>query len=169
MSTENEQRSARIDNGRFFILVVIVIAAMLVTTCCLSILFLNQRRQPRLTPQQETPVSSIPTESLPKVLPTSYYSIHLPIILSAPVSVSASEQIWIVTKIKYQGYAVGGRRYDLATLMRVDNHDTVKAYCINWGWDTPDIGTEYLLNAAGVFVPVVEPEKDPFQRFLMIK
>jgi hypothetical protein len=85
---------------------------------------------------------------------------------SISVSVSVSEQIWKVTKIKILGYELDGQRYDVAIFKRVDSQDTVKAYCMNRGWDTPDIGTEYLLKAGGIFVPLYKSDAHPIQRFL---
>jgi hypothetical protein len=167
MLSKNEPKFARIKNGPVSTLVVIFIAVILVSICAWSVMSLNQQKNPRPTLQQDIPVILIPTASLPAVMPANLFSIRLPIILSA--SVSVSEQIWKVTKIKNLGYELGGQRYDLATFKRVDSQDTVKAYCMNRGWDTPDIGTEYLLNAGGIFVPLQESDAHPFQRFLMIQ
>lgn len=173
MLSENEPESTRIENGLILSLGVLFIAVSLVSICALSVMLLNQQKQPRSTPQQDIPLILIPTAAMPAAMPASYFSIRLPNILSeagsGPVSVSLSEQVWTVTKIKYLGYELDGQRYDLAAFKRVDSQDTVKAYCMNPGWDTPDIGAEYLLNAGGIFVPLEEPDADPLQRFLMIQ
>jgi len=171
MLSENEPESTRIENGLILTLGVLFIAVSLVSICALSVMLLNQQKEPSPTPQQDIPLILIPTAAMPAAMPASYFSIRLPNILSGSGSgsVSVSEQIWTVTKIKYLGYELDGQRYDLATFKRVDSQDTVKAYCMNRGWDTPNIGAEYLLNTSGIFVPLQEPEADPFQRFLMIQ
>jgi hypothetical protein len=161
MLNRAEPRSARFENGPGLILGAIIIAVLFVTICALSVMLPNLQKEPRPTPQQ------VPAASLPIATPANLFSIRLPIILSA--SVSVSEQIWKVTKIKNLGYELDGQRYDLATFKRVDSQDTVKAYCMNRGWDTPDIGTEYLLTEGDIFVPLYEPDAHPFQRFLMIQ
>jgi hypothetical protein len=170
MWRDNETKSTRIGNNPFFILGVIFVALVLVTICVLSVLSLKLQKGLRPTPTQE-----ILTASIPAAMPANYFSIHLPVILSGSVSVagsvivSVSEPIWKVTKIKSLGYELDGRRYDLAIFKRVDGKDTVKAYCINRGWDTPDIGTEYLLNTEGIFVPLYQRDANPLQRFQMIQ
>ncbi len=171
MLSENEPKFARIENRPDLILGVIFLAIILLAICGLSVMLLNPQKEPPPTPQQDMPVILIPTASLPTAMPANHFSERLPLILSGSVSVfvSVSEQIWKVTKIKKQGYELDGKRYDLATFKRIDGEDTVKGYCINRGWDIPDIGTEYLLTAEGIFVPVQEPDAGPFQRFLMIK
>jgi len=169
MLSENEPESTRIENGLILSLGVLFIAVSLVSICALSVMLLNQQRQPGPTPQQVNPVIFIPTAAPSTALPASYYSIRFPNVLSGAGAAPVSEQIWTVTKIKYLGHELDGQRYDLATFMRVDSQDTVKAYCMNPGWDTPDIGAEYLLNAGGIFVPLQELDTDPLQRFLMIQ
>jgi hypothetical protein len=161
MISENEPESARIENGSILILGVIFIAVMLMTICALSVLLLNQQKEPRLTPQPDIPVIFIPT-----VMPI-HFLISLPVTLSG--SVSVPEPIWKVTKINNLGYHLGGQRYDLATFTRIDGQETVQGYCINRGWDIPDIGTEYLLNAQGIFVPLYEPDTHSIQRFSKIQ
>lgn len=170
MSSNSEQRFSRYENERGLILGVIGVVIILMTICALSILLLNQRKA-SLSKTQEPPLL-FATEPAPKAIPPSNYFVRLPVILTAGGVVSApasTEQIWRVTRVKYLGYEIGGRRYDMATFQRLDTQDTVKAYCINPGWDTPSIGADYLLKADGVFVPVYEPAADPLQRFLMIK
>jgi hypothetical protein len=167
MLNENEPETARNENGPILILGVIFIAVILMTICALSVLLLNRQKEPRPTPQQDIPVIFIPTASLPTAMPVNHFPIRLPIILSG--SVSVSEQIWKVTKIKNLGYELGGQRYDLATFTRIDGQDIAQGYCINRGWDVPDIGTEYLLNAGGIFVPLYESDAHPIQRFSKIQ
>jgi hypothetical protein len=161
MLSENEPNSARNENGPILILGVIFIAVILMTICALSVLLLNQQKEPRPTPQQDIPVIFIPT-----AMPI-HFIINLPVTLSGQLSVS--EQIWKVTKIKSLGYELGGQRYDLATFTRIDGQETEQGYCINRGWDIPDIGTEYLLTAGGIFVPLYEPDTHPIQRFSKIQ
>ena len=173
MLSENEPESTRIENGLILTLGLLFIAVSLVSICALSVMLLNQQKQPSPTPQQDNPVIFIPTAAPPTSLPASYFSIRFPNILSSAgvgsTPAPVSEQIWTVTKIKYLGHELDGQRYDLATFMRVDSRATVKAYCMNRGWDTPDIGAEYLLSAGGIFVPLEESRDDPLQRFLMIQ
>jgi hypothetical protein len=170
MSYENEPESARILTGPVIILVVLFIAFLLMTICALSFWFLDRQKEQSPIPQQDIPAVSVPADSLLNTMPTDDFSIHLPAIFSgrAPVSISVSEQIWKVTKIKPLGYASGSRRYDLATFRRADNQETAKGYCINPGWETPMIGTDYILTTEGTFVPLQESKADPFQRFLKI-
>ena len=168
MISENKPELARNKNWAVLILGAILIASVLMTICVLSVLLLGPQNEPRETPTREMLMIDMPT-----AMPASHLSISLPIILSGSrpvVSESVVQsQIWKVIKIKGLGYELDGQRYDLAVFKRVDSQDTVKAYCINQGWDTPDIGTEYLLNTEGIFVPLQEPDADPFQRFLMIQ
>jgi hypothetical protein len=166
MLGENELKSDRIENGPFLILSVIFIVLLLAAICAVSVMLLNQLKEPRPTSQQDIALILIPTASLPAAMPANQFSIRLPVILSGSVSVSG--QIWKVTKIKSLGYELDGQHYDLATFTRLDSQDTVKAYCMNRGWDIPEVGTEYLLNAEGIFVPLYEPDTHPIQRFLMI-
>ena len=165
MLSENEPKSARIENAPVLTLGVIFLAVILVAICALSVMLLNQQKEPLPTPQQDKPVILIPT-----AMPANHFSTRLPIILSGygTVPITVSEQIWKVTKIKSLGYELDGQHYDLATFTRIDGQDTVKAYCMNPGWDIPDIGTEYLLNSGGIFVPLYEPDAHPIQRFLKI-
>jgi len=173
MSSENEPKPARILTGPVLFLVVLLVACLLVSACALSFWWLNLQKETSSNPQQDNTVMVLPTESLLDTMPTDHYSIVLPMILSGPVSVSrsvpASEQVWIVTKIKYLKYELDGQRYDLATFRRVDNQDTSKGYCINRGWEVPEVGTEYLLTTEGIFVPVRESKDDPLQRFSKIQ
>jgi len=169
MLRENEPELARKVYRTDVILGALFIVIIFLTICVLSVILLSPQKEPRPTPQQAIPVILIPTASLPTAMPANHFSTRLPIILSGSVSVSVSEQIWKVTKIKILGYEFDGQRYDLAMFKRVDSQDTVKAYCMNRGWDTPDVGTEYLLNAGGIFVPLYEPDAHPFQRFLKIQ
>ena len=94
---------------------------------------------------------------------------QLPIILGGFGSVSGSEQIWKVTKIRTQGYELNGQFYDLATFLRIDGLDTAKGYCLNPGWIIPEIGTEYILTAEGIFVPLHESVAQSLQRFSRIR
>ncbi len=171
MSSSSEQRFSRFENERGLILGVIVVVILLMTICAASILVLNQRKA-SLAKTQAPPSLLFVTEPAPKAIPPSNYFVRLPVILSAGGVVSApasTEQIWRVTRVKYLGYEIGGRRYDMATFQRLDTQDTVKAYCINPGWDTPSIGADYVLKADGIFVPVTEPAGDPLQRFAIIQ
>jgi hypothetical protein len=169
MLSENEPRSARYENWPSLLIGLLLILGILLTVCALSVLLLNRQKQPHSAPQPEIPVMLIPTAAMPKAMPVNYYSIRLPIVLSGSGSSPVSVQIWKVTKIHTQGYELGGQRYDLATFTRIDGQDTVKGYCINPGWDIPDIGTEYLLTAGGTFVPLQEREAHPFQSFFKIQ
>jgi hypothetical protein len=167
MLGENEPKSVRIEKGSVLILSVIFVAVLLVAICALSVMVLNQLKDPRAIAQPDNTVLLIPPTLLPAAMPADQFSISLPVILSGSVSVSG--QIWKVTKIKKLGYESGGQHYDLATFTRIDGQDIVQGYCINRGWDVPDIGTEYSVNAEGIFVPLYEPDAHPIQRFLMIQ
>jgi hypothetical protein len=160
---ENEQKSVIIENRPVYLLDVIFIVFLLVAICALSVMLLNQLKEPRPTAQPDISAILIP----PAGIPANHFSIHLPIILSG--SVSISEQIWKVTKINSLGYELDGQHYDLATFTRIAGQDTEKGYCMNRGWDIPDIGTEFLLNMEGIFVPLHDPDAHPLQRFLKIQ
>lgn len=162
MLIEHQQKTVRIENRPVYILDVIFIVLLLVSICALSVMLLNELKKPRPTLQQD-----VPKESLTAAMPANHFSIYLPIIRSG--SVSVTEQIWKVTKINNLGYELDGQRYDLATFTRTDGQDTAKGYCMNRGWDVPDIGTEYLLNAEGIFAPIYEVNTHPIQRFLKIQ
>jgi len=173
MSSENEPKPARILTGPVLFLVVLLVACLLVSACALSFWWLNLQKETSSNPQQDNTVMVLPTESLLDTMPNNHYSIVLPMILSGPVSVSrsvpASEQVWIVTKIKYLKYELDGQRYDLATFQRIDSLDTAEAYCIDRGLDAPEIGAEYWLNADGIFIPSNGPIARSIQRFLRIR
>jgi len=164
--SEYQQERIRRENLTVIIFVGLFIAIVLLTFCMLSVMVLSRQEEPRPTPQQAVPEILIPTASLPTAVPANPMSIRLPVILSGAEAVSVFEQIWKVTKIKKLGYELDGHRFDLATFMRLDSQETVKAYCMNRGWDIPEIGTAYLLTSEGIFVPLDEPEADPLQRFL---
>jgi hypothetical protein len=172
MLSENEPKSTRVVNGQFITLGVIIVALIIMGICAFVIFSLRQQLTPRPTPTPEIVMVNLPAE-----VQANDYTVRLPVVLSGsapvsapvPVPAAVSGQIWKVTKIKKLGYEMDGRRYDVAIFKRVDSEETVKAYCINRGWETPDIGTEYLLNAGGIFVPLDERDADPFQRFLMIQ
>ncbi len=161
MIVENKPKYVRIEREPGLILGVIFVVVLLLAICALGVMVLNELVKPRLTTQQNIPVLIAPAAK-PDAMQANQFSTLLPVILSG--SVSASGQIWKVTKIKSLGYELEGQHYDLATFSRIDGQDTVKGYCINRGWDIPDIGTEYLLNADGIFVPLYEPDTQPFQR-----
>ena len=67
------------------------------------------------------------------------------------------------------GYELAGQRYDLATFKHIDSQVTAEGYCIDRGLDIPDVGTEYLLNTEGIFVPLDSPAAHTTQRFLKIQ
>jgi len=168
MLSENEPGSDRDENWPVLLVGLLLIVGILVTACAISVLLLNRQKASQPTPQQEIPVMLIPTAAMPPAgMPTamqvSYFLIRLPIVLSG------SEQIWKVTNITSLAYELDGQRYDLATFTRIDGQDTVQGYCINRGWNVPEKGTEYLLTSGNIFVPLYEPEADPYQRFSMIQ
>jgi len=168
MLSENESGSDRDKNWPVLLVGLLLIVGILVTACAISVLLLNRQKVSQSTPQQEIPVMSIPTAAMPPAgMPTamqvSNFLIRLPIVLSG------SEQIWKVTNITSLGYELDGQRYDLATFTRIDGQDTVQGYCINRGWNVPEKGTEYLLTSGNIFVPLYEPDADPYQRFSMIQ
>jgi len=172
MSSENEPRYTRDENLPVLLIGLLLIVGILVTACAISVLWFNRQKASQPTPQQEIPAIVIPTAvmppaALPTAMQVSYFSIRLPVVLSG--SISGPEQIWKVTNIISLGYELSGQRYDLATFTRIDGQDTVQGYCINRGWNVPEKGTEYLLTAGGIFVPLYEPDADPYQRFSMIQ
>jgi hypothetical protein len=169
MLSENELNSGRIENRPLLTLGVIFSLVILVTICAWSMIWFNRQKEPSPTPQQYIPVILIPTQFPATAMPADNFPIYLPNIPSDTGSVSGSEQIWKVTKIKNLGYKLGSQRYDLATFTRNDGQDTVKGYCINRGWPVPAVGTEYMLTADGTFVPLQESKAHPLQRFLLIQ
>ena len=115
-------------------------------------------------------VPGVPESVLVPGVPGSAPAPDLPGSVAAPdLSESVSEQIWEVTNVIHLGYELDGQYYDLATFTRADGKDTITAYCINPGWDVPEIGTEYWLNAEGLLVPLNESAAHPLQRFLEIR
>ena len=166
MSSENETKYARTENRPGLALGVILLAVILLMMCCLlSYLLYNQLTKPSPTALQDIPVKIIPGAAAP----ASQFLINLPVILSGSGPISASEQTWKVTQIVNQGYELDGQRYDLAVFTRLDGLATAQGYCINPGWDIPELGTEYLLNAEGIFVPLHPSDAYPIQRFLKIR
>jgi hypothetical protein len=168
MITENEPERDEIEKSPLFTLAFIFIVLAFLTICTLGVKLLSRLMVPRQTPTQVVPLAELPTvipTDIPTVVPVNNYPIYLPIISSG--SVSVSEQIWKVTNINSLGYELDGQRYDLATFQRVDSQDTAEAYCINRGWDIPEIGAEYWLNAEGIFTPL--DNSHPIQRFLRIQ
>lgn len=168
MLSNNGPERARTKYWAVSILGFLLIVIVLMTTCIMSDLVPGFRMEPSETPTQEMLIMDMPT-----AIPASYHSINLPVILSPSGSVIAEaavqSQIWKVIKVRSLGYELNGERYDVAVFRRVDSQDTVKAYCIDRGWDTPDIGVEYLQNPDGIFVPLQGPDANPLQRFLIIQ
>ena len=172
MLSENESRYDPMRSEPVFILGVVFLVFLLITMCVLGILLVNQMKEPRPIVQQNVPVILIPA-----ALPTSAprFLIRLPVVLAEPqfepetIFISVSEQNWKVTKIDTSGYALNGQYYDLATFTRLDGQITVQGYCINPGWDIPDIGAEYSLSPEDIFVPLYEQIGDPLQRFSKIQ
>ncbi|MBN2549496.1 MAG: hypothetical protein JXB15_10085 [Anaerolineales bacterium] len=161
MFSEDEPVSTRTEYNRDFLLGMILLLVIIMLTCCLLMYLLyNQLNQPRSIPQPEMPALALPTAVAPSVFP-----LHFPVILSGPEPVPVTEKNWKVTNISYQGYELGGQRYDLVTFTRIDGQETAQGYCIDPGLDVPDIGIEYMLNAEGIFVPLVQPVDHPLQRF----
>ncbi len=158
----------RNENREVLIFGAIFIAIVLMTICVLSIVLLGPQKK-----SQEAPAPKMLMIERPPAMQASRYLIRLPMVVSSSRSVVSQavvqSQIWKVSKIKILGYELDGQRYDQAVFKRLDSQDTIKAYCINRGWDTPDIGTEYLLNTDGIFVPLQESDADPLQRFLRIQ
>jgi hypothetical protein len=170
MSNKYLSEWARNKNRAFSIFGLLFIAIVLLTICIMSNLLPGFRMELSETPTREMTIMDIPT-----AIPASHFSISLPVILSPSGSVSVmaetavQSQIWEVIKIRSLGYELDGQRYDVAVFRRIDSQDTVKAYCIDRGRDTPDLGTEYLRNPDGIFVPLQESEAHSFQRFLIIQ
>ena len=166
MLVKNEPKVIRIEREPGLIPGVIFVVVLLVSICALSVMVLFELVKPHPKAQQVIPVL-ISSAALPDAMQANQFSIRLPVILSGSVSVSG--QIWKVTKIKSLGYELDGQNYDLATFTHIDGQDIAQGYCINRGWDVPDIGTEYLLNAEGIFVPLTQSDAHPIQRFLKIQ
>ena len=168
MKTKYKPQGARNNNRTILFFGLLFIALILLITCVSSVPLLGFHKQTQETPNQEVLLRKILT-----AIPTSHYSVSLPVILTNSGTVTAlpavQSQIWIVIKIKSLGYELNGQRYDIAVFRRVDSQDTVKAYCIDRGLDTPDLGTEYLLNTDRVFVPLRPQAVHPIQRFEMIR
>jgi hypothetical protein len=166
MLVENESNLIRIKREPGPILGVMFIVLLLAAICAVSVMVMNELKQPRPTVQQDIPVLTS-LVVLPDGIQANHYSTLLPVILSGSVSVSG--QIWKVTKINSLGYELDSQRYDLATFTSIDGQDIAQGYCINRGWDIPNIGIEYLLNAEGIFIPLTQSDAHPIQRFLRIQ
>jgi hypothetical protein len=134
---------------------------MLIMAICILGVMLRSRQMK----SRQTPTPDIPVFAVPSAMPDNNFPIYFPIIQVGSVDV----QIWKVINIMSSGYELAGQRYDVATFMRLDSQVTAQAYCIDRGLDIPDVGTEYLLNAEGIFVPLGSPAAHPIQRFLKIQ
>lgn len=168
---KSEINQGRREIGPAFVLGVTLVVIVLLMTCALGGLLLRRLNTPRPTPTPE--ILSMLT-SLPTAIPVTIFEVHLPIIRSSTdpnkslsiQSVTPTEPVWKVSRVKRLGYNLNGKRYDVAIFRNVVTQDTARGYCIDQGLDVPEIGTEYLLNENGVFVPLDAPSGPPIQRFL---
>ena len=173
MSSETEPEARRILTPPVIVLIVLIVAFLFMSLCALSLIFLSRQRSPSPTSQADSSGLNLPVEPVQSSTSGAGFTVHLPVILAgidpapalAPATGSTPEQVWIVTKIKSLGYRSGKHRYDLATFRRVGDQASAKGYCINPGWDTPKTGTLYSLTTDDTFVPLQEPQGDPYQRF----
>ncbi len=159
MIGKNERKYVRIGNRPVYILDIVFIAFLLVAICVLSFMLYRILRTKEIS---QTPEQDLPEILIPSVVPADQYFTFLPNISSRSISV----QIWIVKKINSLGYRSGGQRSDVAVFARSDGQEKAKGYCINRGWNVPDIGTEYLLDAEGIFIPLTQSDAHPIQRFM---
>ena len=168
MSSEYEPQPARNNHKTVLFFGLLFLALILLISCILSVPLLGFNKQTIETPTHEVLVMEIPT-----AIPASHFSVSFPLVLTnsgtVTVQTAVQSQIWIVIKTRSLGYELNGQRYDIAVFRRIDSQDTVKAYCIDRGLDRPDLGTEYLLNAVSVFVPLQAPDAGLIQRFVMIQ
>ena len=161
MLSQQEPSFPRREDWPAIILGMVLVSVFLGLIVTMIIMLLKPQKQPVPTPVQ-APAIAVPTAT-----PIQFFLIRLPMISSE--SVSVSEQAWEVTNIENLGYELDGKRRDLATFKRTGSQDTAQAYCMNPGWDTPVIGTKYLLNPDGIFVPLDETGTESLQRFSLIQ
>lgn len=140
----------------------VILGLLLLTVCAGSFFWFTRLRAPAPTADPTFPAAYLPTVNLTTPTPITKKLIRLPVVLSGQVPV------WQVTKVKSLGYKIGSQRYDLATFMRQNNGATAQGYCLNRGWDVPKVGTQYLLNAENIFVPLQERKPNTMQRFQKI-
>lgn len=161
MLSEPEPRFPRREDWPAIIMGMVLVSVFLGLIITMIIMLFKPKEQPVPTPVQA------PAIALPTAAPIQFFLIRLPIISSE--TVSASEQAWEVTNIDNLGYESDGKRRDLATFVRTGSQETAQAYCMNPGWDSPAIGTKYLLNQDGIFVPLYDTGTDSLQRFSLIQ
>lgn len=161
MLSEQEPRFPRREDLPAIIFGMVLVSVFLGLIVTMLITLLKPQEQPVPTPVQAQVIT------LPTATPTQFFLIRLPIISSETVSVS--EQAWEVTNIEKLGYELDGKRRDLATFQRTGSQETVRAYCMNPGWDSPAIGTKYLLNQDDILVPLNETGTESLQRFSLIQ
>ncbi len=87
----------------------------------------------------------------------------------SPTQIPSSEFLrsdaWKVVGVMDAAMSHDGYIYDVAKFQN-STGEIVRAMCMNPGWPQPNVGDEYVLNEWGVFIPIVEDEKNPTQRFI---
>jgi hypothetical protein len=168
MVSGNKPEQVRSEGGPLVVLGVIFITLLLLTICALVGSLLSQWRSGRQPPAQSVPVVPIPTAA-----PIELFTIYLPMAPSGGGAVTGPqtlpEDIWEVIEIRDLGFELNGQRYDLARFRRLGSQETVMAYCLDRGWNQPEIGARYVLGSSDIFVPLAETNGTPLQRFLMIR
>jgi hypothetical protein len=161
MLSEQEPGFPRREDWPAIILGMVLVSIFLGLIVTMIIMLLKPQEQPLPTPVQAPAIAAL------TATPTQFFLIRLPMISSE--SIPVPEQAWEVTNIENLGYELDGKRRDLATFERIGSQETVQAYCMNPGWDSPAIGAKYLLNQDGIFVPLNEIGAESLQRFSMIQ
>jgi hypothetical protein len=166
---ENEPQPAKKQDRTVLIVWGIILGLLLLTVCAGSFFWYNRLRAPAPTPNPDYPAAYLPTANPATPTPITKNLIRLPVVLSGEGSTAEATPVWKVTQVKSLGYKVGGKRYDLATFVRLDGQVTAQGYCINPGWAVPKVGALYQLNAKNIFIPLEERKPNTLQRFARIE
>lgn len=149
----------------------IIIGVFLLTICAWGTRMLLRLTATSQAPSEELPAVNVnpPAVNLPTLAPSVIIPTSAPTSVRLPVIQSTSAPVWKVKKIKSLGYQLGNSRRELAIFIRSSDQVTVQGYCLNPGWDVPEIGAEYSLNDNDIFVPLHEAKPNTVQRFQRIK
>lgn len=151
-------------------------AAVFVTLLLCLICALTGSLLPGWIAGRPAPTPSIPVAAAPTATPTTLAPTAVPVLPPWPEVPTATQsgqilpgEVWEVIKIRELGYTLNGQRYDLARFRRLGGQDTLKGYCLDPGQSQPGIGTRYVLNERGIFVPLDGSYQASLQRFKLIQ
>jgi hypothetical protein len=154
-----------------------VFAAILVLLCISGfIIFINRTRQQSAVTLQTLTVptsENSPAASDHIFLPAIAADLPTQQVESSPLLEVAPTQtppnLWRVTEIQAQSYRLRGYVYDLGVFENIRTGETIKAFCANPGWPTPNIGDLYMRNEWNVLLPLNNDEPPWIQHFIVIE